>query len=197
MNLLHLYAHFNRSDIIYDAIKGVEGSESLAFFQSRGFFTPLSIAIQMNLPECINSIVSAIRKIVSGDGGKNIYKMFLFQYLEDSLIDLNLFGYKSLHKLYNEILILETSNYLPNFCGAERKVPLMMKTDYFFPNINEFKLSTDTPDDGKAIVFNKTLLKFYMQMGSKKSLEFINSLTECSNEQIFTTRTVQLILSEK
>lgn len=109
----------------------------------------------------------------------------LFQFIEENLIDLNRMGYKSLHKFYNDILVIDKSLYLPNFCHAELELPIFVKSNMIFLSVKEFDISEETPDDGNSIIFRKTLLRMYTEIGSSKSIEFIESLENCKNEKIF------------
>lgn len=197
INLIHLYAFFNMCDVIKDAIRGKEGCPAIAFFDSIHQFTPLSIAIQLNFSECIHSIITSLRKAIKSVAEVSPYRKFIFQYLESSLPLLNLTGYKGLHKLYRNILELDSSPYLPNFCEYYVKLPMAIRSNHLFLDADDFNLSSEIPEDGIAIVFYKSLIKIPMEMGSSKSLEFMKSLGDCSNEEIFETKLIKLILTQK
>ena len=197
INLLHLYAYFNMSDVIKEAIRGRDGQNNIAFMESLGHFSPLTIALQMNFTECIHSIISAVRKEVKEVTKQTMYKKFLFQYMEGSITSLNNIGYKGMHKLYRDILENDTSEYLPNFCDRKTRLPMVIKSNQLFPNPEEFNLGADIPEDGKAVVFYRSLLKLPMEMGSSLSLEFMDSLGECSNEDIFDCKIIKLIIAQK
>ena len=196
INLLHLYSYFNCSDRIKDAIKGNENNR-IAVISSKYNHTPVTISLEMKFDETLHSIIVSIRKLVKDDKTPYPYKKFLFQQIEESLTDLNTMGYRGLHKLYKDTLITTMIPGLPNFCDRRIKLPLFVKSEHYFPASQEFNLSDEIPDNSTAIIFKNTLMRFYMVMGSERSLAFIRSIEDCPNEEIFLTTTVKLILTEK
>lgn len=197
INLLHIYAYLNRSDLLKEAMEDTRDQIPIAFFNASDKFSPLSVSLKMNFSECTHSILSCLRKRLKNDYSRASAPKLLFQYIEENLVDLNRIGYRSLHKLYNDILIIDKSIYLPNFCDAEIKLPIIIKSNMIFPSLKEFGISEEAPDEGNSIVFRKSLLRMYTEMGSRKSIEFLKSLEDGKNEKNFETKIIRLILSEK
>ncbi|OMJ88981.1 hypothetical protein SteCoe_8995 [Stentor coeruleus] len=197
VNLLHIYAYFNLYDTLKDSIIGEENGNRIAFINSRDEFSALSIALKMGLDESTDAIVDGLRKLVKSDTSKTALKKLVFQVFEESLVDLNLVGYKHLEKLYAEILTKEDLPSLPNFCPPEIGLPAVVNSDFFYPYIKDFNLSEEIPDFGVAVLFSKTLTRLYLTLGSSKSLDFIKSIEDCPNTNIYYTKLIQLILQEK
>lgn len=62
VNLLHIYAYLNRSELLKEAMEGTQEHTSIGFFSSRDGISPLSISLKMNFSECTHSIISCLRK---------------------------------------------------------------------------------------------------------------------------------------
>ncbi|OMJ73891.1 hypothetical protein SteCoe_27307 [Stentor coeruleus] len=197
INLLHIYAYLNRSDLLKEAMEGSQDQTPIAFFNTSDNFSPLSVSLKMNFSECTHSIISCLRKRIKNDCSSASATKMLFQFIEENLVDLNRMGYGSLHKFYNDIFVIDKSIYLPNFCNAEFELPIIVKSSMIFPSVKEFGISEDNPDEGNSIVFRKSLLRMYTEMGSSKSIEFLKSLEDSKNEKNFETRIIRLILDEK
>lgn len=193
INLLHLYSYFNLSSVIKDGLLSQDCK--LPYIASKNNLSPLSISIKMNFPETTQAIVDSIRKVTKTD--ETLKVKLMFEELEESLADLNLVGYNNLHKLYNDIFIIDLSSHLPNSCDLVVRLPMYIKSDSIFLVGSDFNLNREFGDNSKAIIFSKTLVKFYLEIGSARSLEFMRSLDNCKNEKIFETKLIRLILSQK
>lgn len=197
INLLHIYAYFNLYDTLKDAIIGEENGNRIAFINSREEFSALSVTLKMGLDESTDAIVDGLRKLVKSDTSKTALKKLVFQVFEESLVELNLVGYKNLEKLYTEILVKEDLPSLPNFCPPEIGLPALVNSELFFPYYKDFNLSDEVPEFGVAVLFSKTLMQLYLTLGSSKSLAFTKSIEACPNTNIYYTKLIQLILQEK
>ncbi|OMJ73893.1 hypothetical protein SteCoe_27309 [Stentor coeruleus] len=197
VNLLHIYAYFNLYDILDDAIIGEVDDNRIAFVNSKEGFSPLSVSLKMGFDESTEAIVGSLRKLAKTDSTKTSLKKLVFQVFEESLVELNIAGYSRLEKLYTEILIREDLSSLPNFCPPEITLPVLVKSDLFYPFHEDFNLSDEIPEIGVAILFSKTLMRFYLSLGSSKSIEFMKSIKNCPVTNIYYTKLIQLILKEK
>jgi WD40 repeat protein len=195
INLLHIYSYFNLSEMLR---LGITGNEYLKIpiINSRDGFSALTIAIEKKYHDSIEAIIKTIRRLVKQD--TSFMRQILFQVIEESLIDLTSMSYLSLHKLLNDIYIYDTSGYLLNYCPPGIKVPVLSLSDNFFAEDVEFgyKMNEDT-ELGSSVVFKKSLMKFYMKVGSSKSLEFMNTLADCENPDIYDTPVIKEILQQK
>lgn len=196
VNILHVYAFFNMYDMLRDSIYDQDG-DTIPFINSKQNFSPLTIATKMNYTDSIHAIIKPIIKRMKKS--KDFIPQLLFQSIEEDLIDLNLSGYVSLHKLYKHLYKIDDSYFLPNYCPPFFSVPSIM-SNYrsFFIIPEEFGFDLDEDYElGSSIVFKKTLARLYLNFGSQKSLEFMKSLEECSNTTVFETEIIKLILNQK
>lgn len=197
VNLLHIYAYFNLYDMLEDGIIGEANGNRIAFINSKENFSALSISLIMKFDESTEIIVESLRELVKTDSSKTALKKMVFQVFEENLSDLNIVGYSGLEKLYTDILSKEDLPSLPNFCPPEISLPILVKSDFFYPFHKDFKLSDEIPETGIAILFSKTLMRLYLTLGSSKSIEFIKSIQNCPVTSIYYTKLIQLVLKEK
>ena len=197
VNLLHVYSYLNMHQLLKSSISGFSEIQ-LPLFHSRDGFSPLSIAIQMNYIECIHSIIRPLVKKVKKINLDNILPQLLFKSIENDLIALNTSPYDFVHKVYKYSFISDHSGYLPNCCSSNLKLPKSVESKEFFINIEEFGLKNLYDfDKVKSIVFKKSLIRMNLEIGSKKSLEFMTSLQNCENFKVFETDLISLVLNEK
>lgn len=197
VNLLHIFSYMNLYDIINESLLN-EYSPSIPLIKSRDGFSPLTIAAKMNFIECINSIIKSLIKRLKKRGDDEIISQLLFGILEDDLVSLNLSGYKYLHKLYKYIYITDTSAYLPNCCSKSIDLPIYIRNHEFYMSGQNFGVYDDE-DSGKmkSIIFRKSLVRLNFEMGSAESLDFMSSLTNCGNSEVFQTEFICIILKQK
>lgn len=197
INLLQIYAYFNMSDQLRDGIIGNEYNR-IPVINSKENYSPLSVSIFMNFSDCIDSIIKSIRGLVKKEPGSKHLKQLIFQVIEENIVDLLKIHYSGLHKLFQNIYFNENSPYLPNFCPPNINLPKIIFTDNFFPKMKEFGFVVDENSElGSSVVFKKSLVKFYLNLGSSKSLEFMQALEDCENENIYETEIIQVLLQEK
>ena len=197
VNLLHVYAYLNMYNLLNDSVSGKAGI-FIPLIISRHGFSPLTIASKMNFIECIHSIVKSLIKKVKKSAQDDIIPMLMFKTIEDDLISLNLSGYKLLHKIYKYIYMIDKTSYLPNCCSATIKLPIFHSTKEYYINPKEFGLEDE--EEGfkmRSVIFKKSLVRMNLEMGSKKSLEFMSSLTGCNNFEVFQTEFISIILKQK
>lgn len=190
INLLHIYAYYNSDELLAMAVK-----QRLPFIRTQENWTPVSLCIAMKFNESLNAIIMKLLKLSNTDGC--IAEKFTLKLLETSLIDLNLCGYINLPALYTSLLIVDTDPKLPKRCDSSIAMPAVCLSDSLFPDIKQFNISEEAPEDANAVIFEKTLVKFNMTLGSSESLEFMKSLHECAIEKIYKTKLISTIQSEK
>ena len=195
VNLLHIYAYFNLSDLLSSSILGNEVAR-VPIINSKFGFSALTVAIEKNYQDSIDAVIKPIRKLVKQDG--TLLKQMLFQVIEENLVDLTKISYYSLHKLLNDIYSDDNSSYLQSYCPPGTKLPILHKSDNFFLEEKEFGFEVDEYTElGASIIFKKSLMKFYLELGSSKSIEFMKALVDCSNAEIYDTPVIKQILREK
>lgn len=164
--------------------------ESGAFLTTRNRETPLSIGLKKNF----GVIISTIFNVYDKTAQKNIYA---FRSFEDSIVPLNEKGFKGLDKFYKIILRISDDTGLPKFCDEKVKLPIIIQSNFIIPKPKEFMDKDKYSSNGKAVMYLQTLIRLNLTLGSKDSLEFLDSLASCPETSIFKTRFIKTILREK
>lgn len=185
INLVHLYAYYNRVDLLKQAL-----NNNSPFFRSNIGFSPLQICLDNDFMESIEIIYDACYKKLQ-DGN-----FWAFYYFGDSLISLNKSGFYKLHNIYEAALIKNNPSFLPKFCDNNLKLPLYVKSENPITSIKDFEQNYFQNEE-KSIEFASSAFKVNIEAGSYESLIFLNSIIQCKNLDIFATEFIRIILKCK
>lgn len=184
-NLLHLYAFYNFDEYLTLALR-----RKSPFFCTALGFSPLTIALEADYPNCINAILRELREVFNENP-------FIFLSIESCLPALNESGYERLHSVY-EILFSATKVVgLPKFCSNEPKFPVRVISDSFIPKRESFEPIVAYAEEGKTLEFLQTFVKVPLLAGTSESIEFLQSIEDCKNLRIYDTEFIQTLLQEK
>lgn len=178
-NALHFYAYFNLPMHLKDAMNC-----SSPFFNSRSGFSPIHISIERNFRDCINEIIKSIRFRVSVDP-------YTVGFLEEQIIKLNDLGFRGLDEFYETILYKTEDKLLPKFVSNNVNLPILIHSRTLGPQHKDFFPPAKLSNDGQPITFLQSALKIDSVIGSKNSIEFLESLLRCPNSNIFATQFVR------
>lgn len=197
-NIQHIYAYYNYDDYLREAFIPKYSKEDPEVLISKGNapyvlsankHTPLRVSINQEFPESATIILKALRK----RWAKDPYSLI---YLSDNLTTLNNFGLDGLQKLYNFALRKSFLSNLPHFC-KDIALPIVFHSTTIETNSGAMLGPDADTSDGTAMIFEQTCFKLNLHLGSKESIEFMESVVNCKNEKIFETPLMQLILQEK
>lgn len=190
INILHIYAQRNMAELLRQGIEA-----GIPYLPSFDGWTPLSISLKANYTECVKMNVKGLTNRLSES--LNPCDTLVYKNLEHDLVKLNNFGFYNLHKLYESLFIEDTNLLNPNLAAVDIPLPQICYSDYNFVSCTELGISKEPPERTNAINYNKSLVRFSMILGSRQSLDFLDSIKNCSNKEIFRTPLIQLILDEK
>ena len=185
INPLHLYAYFNLHKHLSKSIK-LGG----CFFPSKAGYTPLTISIEKKFGECIDSIFENI-KIRAERSPLEFY------YFSTSLPALNRSSYPKLHQLYETAFSRSFLTTLPKFCDDSVRLPIIKQTKDLIVTHERFMNIEKYSSEYVAIEFVQSYFKVHTKLGSFESLEFVKSLIECKNLEVYTTGLIKIILEQK
>ncbi|OMJ80809.1 hypothetical protein SteCoe_18864 [Stentor coeruleus] len=185
INALHFYAYNNLPGHLKAALNA--GSP---FYVSKSGYSPIQIALHRNFRDCINVIIRSIcTKVVDNP--------YTVNFLEESIIKLNELGFRDLDNFYDSILYKTKDRLLPKFCDEDVALPIM----YFSRNLGPQQKDFFTPDQisnfGTPLAFWQSALRLDIVLGSRDSIIFLESLTECPNTNIFRTSFIREIILYK
>lgn len=185
INALHFYAYFNLPGHLKRAM-----AKQSPFYFSKSNYSPLQIAISRNFRDCINVIIKSIRLKVQNDP-------YSVGYIEDSIFELNKLGFTGLDNFYNSIMFRAKDTRLPKFCDENVKLPILINSWTLGPQQKDFFPPSLVTNFGKPIRFWQSALKVDVVLGSKNSIEFLESIINSPNCDIFTTLFVKELILHK
>lgn len=186
INTLHLYAYYNQTSLLHESI-----INHSPFFPSRTGHTPLSIAVEKKFLDSIESIYKALKTRLDQ------LDPWAFYHIGNSIEGLNDLGFNKLHKIYELCLVKSKDKTLPKFCKEDTDLPIIVLSDCPILDPNDFLYCENLSSEGNALAFAQTGFRLYLECGSQKSLEFLESVLNCPNESIYYTKIIQIILDYK
>ena len=117
--------------------------------------------------------------------------------LESCLIKLNTIDYPYISKLYKSMFIETFQFNLPRFCLMETKLPTLYLSNHMAVIANEIVPKEFFSNTGRPIVFSHSVFPLDIEIGTKGSVQFLQSLLNCSDPKVFRTSIVQEYLKCK
>ncbi|CAG9326083.1 unnamed protein product [Blepharisma stoltei] len=175
MNTLHIYSLLNLKEYIGRAL-----SNSAAIIKTNQGFYPLSIALHKDFKGLRDEFVKCFCAV-----GK--HNPFILQIVENELNKMNKQGFGALNDLY-EVLYQETQRKsLPKFCETYVVFPITYISDTPRIKVSNFFDVNDISNQGTSMIFKECYIRLNFTMGSRQSLDFLQSLSRCKNNEVFKT----------
>lgn len=185
INTLHLYSFFNLHNHLEKSIQ-----ENASFFSSKNGYSPMIISIEKGFAKCIDSIYDALKERSSFD------KMALYG-LSSALPALNRSSYGRLHELYNLSYGSSFALTMPKFLEDSEVLPKIVKSKRYFKPPERFVEEYKYKYEEVAIEFMQSFVKINTRLGASDSLEFMKSLIECKNDEVYCSNLIKIILEDK
>jgi WD40 repeat protein len=185
INVLHIYAFYNLNKHLQRAI-----SSGGSFIPSKGNYTPLSISVDKKLQDCIECIFESFKPRADHDP-------FVFYYFSETLAALNRSSYPKLHLFYDMVYRKTLSAHLPKFCSDSVSLPIRSYSDHLFINKEEMMKPSNYESKEIAIEFYQSYVQLPIQFGSSESLNFMRSLIDCKNTDLFSSSLIRRFVEDK
>lgn len=185
VNSLHFYADENKKSEIKQALYA-----NSPYLNSQ-IGTPLDVSLTKGNSETTNIILSQLKRRVKDD----INALETLADI-DKLISLNSKGFKSLDEFYNGCLTTVYDPSYPSNCAGSLSLPVIKLGKNF--NLSPIDLIGDAiQGDDTGISFLTSTIRMNLTPGSTESIDFLKSLIECTNTDIFKTKFIQVVLNDK
>ncbi len=185
INLLHIYAYYGMFEHLKTSIEN-----RFSMINSTSNDNPLTIALYRKSYEISEYLIDKLCDAA-------VTNKYIMSSIEDSLALLNLFGTSNLNRIYDTVLRVSDDSSLPRFCTGSYSFPANCLSDSFSIDPNNFIAEEDRSNEGEMIIFKESLVKYNFYPGSKESLEFLTTLIECPNQEIFRSKFIQSLLIHK
>jgi WD40 repeat protein len=185
INLLHVYAFYNLTKHLERAIRS-----GGTFFPSRGNYTALSISVDKKLQDCVECLFENFKAQADNEP-------FVFYYFSSTLAALNKSSYPKLHLFYEMVYRKSLAPHLPKFCSDSVSLPIRTYSEHLFVDKEEMMPDQYYGRKEVAIEFYQSFVQLPIQFGSSESLEFMRSLIDCKNIDIFSSNLIRKFLEDK
>ena len=189
MGVAHILAYKNRYDTLYPAL--LEHTNKPPFCNTKGNETPLSISVEMDYKSCIEICLKFL-KLEFNKKNKLAYYP-----LGACITKLNKLDINSIPRLYETLYQRNFSHHLPNFCNHGTELPTLYHSEEFLIKTKNLIPADLISTHGLSIVFYNSLCPIDIENGTAGSIEFLESIIECSFPEIFRTKLLQVILLDK
>ena len=175
-NMLHIYTFLNLTDYLKSSLE----------FSSPLIANPIS-PLCITMYADLKNLKGIICKYICLEGKNNPY---LFHLFEEHLTTMNFSGFSGLPEIYESAYISVQRPNLAKTCLLEVPLPLRTAVKYQRIQLKEFLTDADKGEGG-SLLFKENYIGIYMVMGSRKSIEFMDSLIKCPNLEVLRTKIIQ------
>lgn len=190
IGVAHILSYSNRIEELNNCL--FRTINHAAFFSTVNEETPLLLCVDLEYKNCIDLCLKYIKSDFFKKGNKRAYVP-----IGNCLTKLNTMELPEILKIYENLFIRAMDQHLPSFCFYDTNLPALYHSDMLvvYPG-NILPMESYSPN-GRSIVFYHSLCPLNLDIGTTESIEFLESLTECSNEEIFRTSLLQVLLTNK
>jgi WD40 repeat protein len=184
-NSLHIYTFLGLREHLTASLV-----ETAVMIPSKEGYHPLYIALLKGLKGIRDDVVDSLIAL----GGNN---PFLFQILENVMILMNKKAFPKLGDLYEAIYQPAFRRSLPKFCSPDIPLPIVVISEHPRVRPEDFFDAEEMGSQGQGILFKESYVKISYQMGSKDSIEFLESLANCTNLNVMRSPLIQAMVQYK
>lgn len=185
INSLHIYTYFGMAKHLKKCLR-----ENIIVIPDRNGLTPIDMCLQIKDTELLGIFLNAlIRQIPKNKHLANV--------LENCIIQINQTGHPILDELYRVLFRTCLDNGVPRFCDDSLNLPIRVYSKSKSIRLDDFSSPNSFETKKQMICFKETLIPLNYNFGSAESIEFLRSINECSNEEIFRTPLIQEYLKFK
>ena len=184
----HLLSYSNKIDELSKSLFDEENPAP--FFSTINNENPLSISTELAYKNCINICLKYLRSNIRKNPRAYVP-------IESCLTKLNTLDFPEITRIYDTIFQRCNAPHLPDFCLHETKLPALYHSEQLviFPeNIVPRDMFSS---NGRSIVFYKSLCPLDLDIGTEGSIEFLQSLIDCTSSEIFQSKLLQVLLLNK
>ena len=183
-NILHIYAYFGMTDYIIRTLR-----KEVGFFPSRLDLDPIQIAIESHNKDALKALLSNLLPVIQSSPT-------LFYHISKSMTQLNYLSPDALPALYDLSFLKNVQNSVPRFCKDDAKLPIICFSPSRLLSIDLDSIKSKE-GEGKAIDFYQSYLDLNYSAGSSESIEFLKSLTETKQLEIFNSLYLKFLIEYK
>jgi WD40 repeat protein len=182
---LHIYVYFGLTKHLKKCLK-----ENIMIIPDRNGQNPLDMCMEMKDTELLGMFLDALIREIP----KNKHLATVF---EESIVKINHTGHPILDDLYRVLFRVCTDFGVPRFCDDSVKLPVTVHSSKRFIDPKLFAKQENYEAKKQMIAFQEALIPLNFNIGSEESIEFLKSIIECPNSEIFRTPLIREYLLGK
>lgn len=187
LNSIHFYSAENNKKEIKHAMQ----LRNVPFLESC-YGTPLDISLIADNGEVSNYLIKELAENIKND--PNSLKL-----ISKNFVQINTKSFKSLELLYDNCFVPYKDSETPDYCDDSISLPKI------YYSCSDALIVQDSPEFHKdlqntthrRVHFYNSAFKISLKIGSEGSIQFLKSLAECNNFNIFKTKFINCILNDK
>jgi hypothetical protein len=183
INIMHLFAYHSSHLMIKKAFKG-----ECIFIKSINNISPLTISLIKENKELNEYIIKKVSRISRNTP-------YIMTVIEDDLSKINKSGVSTISDLYMEAFITPAQQDLPNYGKLKGTNVIKIAFGYFI-DYNNF-LVKDNALNEEYVTFLTSTIRLDFDKGSEDSTNFLNSLIQCNDSDVFSTPLIKNYLMYK
>ena len=184
INSLHYYAKYNLNELLKQEMI------NNALYLNSDIRFPLDISLNSDHIEASSVILSELRKKAQTD-------LYALESINSIIVDLNNKGFKGLDELYKFCLV-QNYDIDSKYVDGSVSLPLIKfadsyKVDESFYNLPKLREN----DEKQRVKYFRSCLRLNLVIGSQESIDFLESIHDCNNHDIFDAKYIKTIIQYK
>jgi hypothetical protein len=184
----HLLSYSNKIDELSKSL--FDEDNPAPFFSTINNENPLSLSTELAYKNCINICLKYLRSNIKKNPRAYVP-------IESCLTKLNTLDFPEVIRIYDSIFQRCTAPHLPDFCLIETSLPALYHSEQLVILPENIVPKEMFSSNGRSIVFYKSLCPLDLDTGTEGSIEFLQSLLECTSSEIFQSKLLQVLLLNK
>jgi hypothetical protein len=185
INMLHVFVLLKNKALIEKAFE-----DGCPFIRMTDGRSPLSIALELRNREIIEIVLAKVVEIAENNPK-------ILASIEEDLSNLNNFSPPSLSMVYSLAFPVVSQRGLKNYGNLIDKSGVVITSPSYMIDENKFLMLKGETLEEISIVFRVSAFRMNLALGSLESLKFIDSLNNCSDNEVFRTQLVRSIILYK
>lgn len=190
IGIAHILALINNNTNLTLSLFGT--SERASYCSTTNGENPLSISIEMDHKSCIEVCLKYM-KMEFSRGNERAYSA-----LSNCLTSLTALDIPSIPRLYDTLFQRSKSLHLPNFVVHEKaNLPSLCHSKSFLINVEKLLDKDNISSHGESVIFYQSLCPLNLDIGTIGSINFLQSILDCSYSEIFRSKLLNVLLRDK
>lgn len=190
IGIAHILSYSNKYEVLQTVL--LRTFDKASFCSTINNENPLSISVNMDHKSCIEICLKFLKAEYSLDNTR------AYMPLANCLTELTSIDIPVIPRLFDILYQQNMSGYLPEFCTSETTdLPALYYSKDIIVNLEKLLPEEFQTTHGQSIVFFSTLCPLDIELGSERSIAFLESIVDCNYPEIFRSKLLIALLRDK